>query len=130
MGPERPHWLELGETPGAHAGSLPGLLSRRPTRSVLGPGPGTRPADTKYHRLNSSSKGLERNLLPVVSPWSAHTAWRRRGQTLNVTLACNAPECDHSLDIHNKIRNCLGVEKAAKLVFCYRMLRGKEYLYY
>ena len=32
--------------------------------------------------------------------------------------------------IHNKIRNRLGVEKAAKLVFCYRMLRGKEDLDY
>ena len=32
--------------------------------------------------------------------------------------------------IHNKIRNRLGVEKAAKLVFYYRMLRGKEDLDY
>ena len=32
--------------------------------------------------------------------------------------------------IHNKIRNRLGVEKAAKLVFRYRMLRGKEDLDY
>ena len=27
--------------------------------------------------------------------------------------------------IHNKVRNRLGVEKATKLVFCYRMLRGR-----
>ena len=27
--------------------------------------------------------------------------------------------------IHSKLRNRLGVDKAAKLVFCYRMLRGK-----
>ena len=26
--------------------------------------------------------------------------------------------------IHNKIRNRLGVQKASKLVFCYRMLLG------
>jgi len=32
--------------------------------------------------------------------------------------------------IHNKICNRPGVEKAAKLVFCYRMLRGKEDLDY
>lgn len=28
--------------------------------------------------------------------------------------------------IHTKLRNRLGVERAAKLVFCYRMLRGKS----
>lgn len=28
--------------------------------------------------------------------------------------------------IHNKLRNRLGVQKAAKLVFCYRMLRGHK----
>ena len=32
--------------------------------------------------------------------------------------------------VHNKICNRLGVEKAAKLVFCYRMLRGKGDLDY
>jgi len=26
--------------------------------------------------------------------------------------------------VHNKLRNRLGVERAAKLVFCHRMLRG------
>ena len=26
--------------------------------------------------------------------------------------------------VHTKLRNRLGVERAAKLVFCYRMLRG------
>ena len=30
--------------------------------------------------------------------------------------------------IHNKVRNRLGVEKATKLVFCYRMLRGRQEL--
>jgi len=29
--------------------------------------------------------------------------------------------------IHSKLRNRLGVERATKLVFCYRMLRGKVY---
>ena len=32
--------------------------------------------------------------------------------------------------IQNEISNGLGVEKAAKLVFCYRMFRGKEDLDY
>ena len=30
--------------------------------------------------------------------------------------------------IHNKVRNRLVVEKATKLVFCYRMLRGRQEL--
>ena len=32
--------------------------------------------------------------------------------------------------IHSKLRNHLGVEKAAKLVFCYRMLCGKHEVEY
>ena len=32
--------------------------------------------------------------------------------------------------IHSKLRNRLGVEKASKLVFCYRLLRGKNELDY
>ena len=32
--------------------------------------------------------------------------------------------------VHTKARNRLGNEKAAKLVFCYRMLRGKRELDY
>ena len=50
----------------------------------------------------------------------------------------NAPSSSASIErvfssfglIHTKVRNRLGNEKASKLVFCYRMLRGTEELDY
>lgn len=77
--------------------------------------------------------------VPSVTWWKALKTLGVPGDFIDMAIQLlEAPASSASIErifsnfsyIHTKIRNRLGVEKASKLVFCYRMLRGLSDLDY